>query len=132
MDHRTAGIADPSMIEALRQSLEARPTSSSDSVPKREHDSLLQDYYDVRDQRDRAESEVDEMARTISDLREDLDDERRRPTNNAELDEARQIIADLRGQLSRERSVSQRDTRRYEVAMAQMRDEVERVQRRAD
>ena len=120
------------MIEALRQSLEARPTSSSDSVPKREHDSLLQDYYDVRDQRDRAESEVDEMARTISDLREDLDDERRRPTNNAELDEARQIIADLRGQLSRERSVSQRDTRRYEVAMAQMRDEVERVQRRAD
>ena len=110
MDHRTAGIADPSMIEALRQSLEARPTSSSDSVPKREHDSLLQDYYDVRDQRDRAESEVDEMARTISDLRDDLDDERRRPTNNAELDEARQIIADLRGQLSRERSVSQRDT----------------------
>ena len=73
MDHRTAGIADPSMIEALRQSLEARPTSSSDSVPKREHDSLLQDYYDVRDQRDRAESEVDELARTISDLREDLD-----------------------------------------------------------
>ena len=132
MDHRTAGMADPSMIEALRQSLETRPTLGNDVVPRREHETLLQDYYAARDDRARAEAENDEMDRTIAELRDDLEDARRQSQRSAELDEAHRLIADLRGQIARNRSLAQRDTNRREAEASQLRAELERERKRAD